>query len=67
MIGVTLSRTERLKPVGPLIVDLKLVRYREYRVDWHKGICYHATMFNMIDKQIKTKLVVPVSDDPFAD
>ena len=67
MIGVTLSRTERSNPVGPLSVDLKFHRYTDYRVGDSKGICYHATMFNMRDKQIKTKLVVPVSDDPFAD
>ena len=65
MIGVTVNRTERLNPVGPLTVDLKFERYTDYKVDWHKGICYRVTMFNMRDKQIKTKVVVPVSDDPF--
>ena len=65
MIGVTVSRTERLNPVGPLTVDLKFERYTDYKVDWHKGICYHVTMFNMRDKQNKAKVVVPVSDDPF--
>ena len=53
MIGVTLSRTERSNPVGPLSVDLKFERYTDYKVDWHKGICYRVTMFNMRDKQIK--------------
>ena len=64
MIGVTLQRTERVNPVGPLTVDLKFDRYTDYRVGDSKGICYHVAMFNMRDKQ-KNKVVVPVSDDPF--
>ena len=67
MIGVTVGRTERSNPVGPLTVDLKFQRYTDYKVAWQEGICYHATMFNMRNKQIKTKVVAPVSDDPFAD